>query len=41
MEKINLTQKETKKQLIERLWKIRREENFEDWDKVKKELNLH
>ncbi len=32
--------KESKKQLIERLWKVRREENFQDWDLVKKELNL-
>jgi hypothetical protein len=32
--------KETKKQLIERLWKIRREENFEDWDKVRKDLGI-
>ena len=30
----------TKKQsLIKRLWKIRREGQFEDWDSVKKELN--
>ena len=35
MKKTNAKQK-----LIEKLWKIRREEQFEDWDKVKKELNL-
>lgn len=32
--------KNTKKELIERLWKIRREEEFQDWDTVKKELNI-
>lgn len=32
--------KETKSELIERLWKIRREENFQDWDSVKKELKI-
>lgn len=32
--------KENKKELVERLWKIRREENFQDWDVVKKELNI-
>lgn len=32
--------KETKKQLIERLWKIRREENFTPWRELRKELNL-
>ena len=30
----------SKKDLIERLWNIRREEEFEDWDKVKKDLNI-
>jgi hypothetical protein len=33
--------KESKKKLIEKLWKIRREEDFTSWDKIKKELNLN
>ena len=44
MEKVDLekkSKKETKKQLIERLWKIRREENFTSWNDLKKELNLN
>jgi len=44
MKKINLKEKvkkETKKQFIERLWQIRREENFTSWNDLKKELNLN
>lgn len=36
MKKIN-----SKKELIEELWRIRREENFTPWSKVKKDLNLN
>lgn len=32
--------KTNKKILIERLWKIRREEKFSDWSDFKKELKL-
>ena len=32
--------KETKKEKIERLWKIRREEEFSDWEVVRKRLNI-
>ncbi len=35
-----MTKKE-KQKLIERLWKIRREEKFTDLDVVKKRLNIH
>jgi hypothetical protein len=31
----------TKKRLIQKLWKIRNEEVFEDWDIVKKKLKIN
>ena len=32
--------KETKKEKIQRLWKIRREEEFSDWEVVRKRLKI-